>query len=126
MDFSGKWEIYAQENHEEFLQKMEVPQMLVKMMKDVKPVTVIEQNGDDFTIKIQTSLRTVTNSFTVGRESEMTSMDGRKFQCTPSLEDGKLVITTEKFTSMRKIIGEDMIETISAGSTVMTRRSRRV
>ena len=59
---------------------LEVPQMLVKMMKDVKPVTVIEQNGDDFTIKIQTSLRNVTNSFTVGRESEMTSMDGRKFQ----------------------------------------------
>ena len=31
-------------------------------------------------------------------------------QCTPSLEDGKLVITTEKFTNMREIIGEDMIE----------------
>uniref|UniRef100_A0A8C7DV73 Uncharacterized protein n=1 Tax=Oncorhynchus kisutch TaxID=8019 RepID=A0A8C7DV73_ONCKI len=42
---------YKNENHEEFLKAMAVPEMLVKMHKGLKPTTIIKQKGDDFTIK---------------------------------------------------------------------------
>ena len=54
--------------------------MMIKMSKDVKPVTVIKQNGPDFTIEVRTPMRTNVNSFSLGRETEITAMDGRKFK----------------------------------------------
>lgn len=56
------------------------PEMIVKMRKDVKPVIVIEQNGKDFKLTIKTPIATKSNSFTIGKESEMTAVDGRKFK----------------------------------------------
>lgn len=54
--------------------------MVVKMRKEVKPVVVIEQDGKDFTVTVKTNLRTHVNTFTIGKESEVTTMDGRKFK----------------------------------------------
>lgn len=54
--------------------------MVVKMRKEVKPVQVIEQDGQDFTITVKTPLRTHVNTFTIGKETEATAMDGRKFK----------------------------------------------
>lgn len=57
-----------------------VPEMVVKMREEVKPVFVIEQNGKDFTCKMKTPTCTAVHSFTLGKESEMTALDGRKFK----------------------------------------------
>ena len=54
--------------------------MVVKMRKEVKPVVVIEQNGKDFTYTMKTPLCTKVHSFSIGQESEMTALDGRKFK----------------------------------------------
>lgn len=54
--------------------------MVVKMRKEVKPVLVIEQNGKDFTVTVKTPLRTHVNTFTIGKETEVTAMDGKKFK----------------------------------------------
>ncbi|KAJ7991483.1 hypothetical protein DPEC_G00284340 [Dallia pectoralis] len=126
MAFNGKWKIHSQENHEEFLKALDVPEMLLKMVKGVKPTTIIEQTGDNFTIRVETPLRTITNSITIGKESEITAMDGRRFMCTARLEDGKLICVTDKFTHIREIQGEDMVETITAASTTLTRICKRV
>ncbi|XP_010871795.2 fatty acid-binding protein, liver-like [Esox lucius] len=126
MAFNGKWKIHSQENHEEFLKAMAVPEIFIKMIKGIKPTTTIEQTGDDFTILVETPLRTVKNSFTIGKEAEITAMDGRKFTCTARLEDRKLICATDKFTHVRELQGEDMIENITAASTTLTRISKRV
>ncbi|KAM3858583.1 fatty acid-binding protein, liver [Diretmus argenteus] len=110
MDFNGTWKTYSEENIGEFLKAIAVPEMMIKMRKDVIPLTVVEQKGEDFTITVKTPLRTQVNSFTVGKEAELTSMDGRKFKCTVRKENGKLITETEKFTSVREIQGEDMVE----------------
>lgn len=52
--------------------------MIVKMRKDVKPVVVIEQNGKDFVYTIKTPMFTRVHSFTLGQETEIPSVDGRK------------------------------------------------
>uniref|UniRef100_A0A667WSB9 Fatty acid binding protein 10b, liver basic n=1 Tax=Myripristis murdjan TaxID=586833 RepID=A0A667WSB9_9TELE len=109
MDFNGTWQVYSEDNLEEFL-KIYSLLMMLKMRKDVKPVIVIERKGDDITFTIKTPLCTKVNSFTIGKESEFTALDGRKLKCTVTEEDGKLVTKTEKFTSVREIQGEDMVE----------------
>lgn len=114
MDFSGTWQVYAQENYEEFLKAMgkrrgwvsqaaarvsdvplvwnfsslfftELPADVIKMAKDIKPITEIKQSGNDFVITSKTPGKTVTNSFTIGKESEITTMDGKKLKVCPSL-----------------------------------------
>ncbi|XP_047200161.1 fatty acid-binding protein, liver [Hippoglossus stenolepis] len=100
--------------------------MVVKMRKEVKPVIVIEQKGKDFTFTMKTPVCTKVHSFSLGQESEMESLDGRKFKCTIREEKGKLITETAKFTSVREIQGEDMVETVTSGSVTFISRSRRV
>ncbi|KAI5091943.1 fatty acid-binding protein, liver, partial [Silurus meridionalis] len=83
-----------------------VPQLMAKMIREVKPLMIIKQTGDDFVVSVKTPLRTNTNSFTIGRESEFTTMDRVKTRAI----NGKIVIDTEKVTHMREIQGEQMIE----------------
>ncbi|XP_075961612.1 fatty acid-binding protein 10-A, liver basic isoform X1 [Anarhichas minor] len=140
MDFSGTWKVYSEENLEGFLQVVGAPEMVVKMRKEVKPVLVIEQNGRDFTYTMKTPICTKVYSFSLGKESDMTAVDGRKFKglcrlrscfsaflkCTVREENGKLIAETEKFTSVREIQEGDMVETITAGPVTFISRSKRV
>ncbi|XP_034016661.1 fatty acid-binding protein, liver-like [Thalassophryne amazonica] len=126
MDFSGTWKVYSDENLEEFLKEMGAPQIVVKMRKDIKPVIVIEQNGNDFTYTVKTPSCTKVTSFTLGEESEFTFMDGRKFKCSVREENGKLITESDKFTCVREIQGEELVETMTAGSVTSISRSRRV
>nr|XP_020516750.1 fatty acid-binding protein, liver-like [Labrus bergylta] len=126
MDFNGTWKVYYEENVEDFLRVIGAPAIAVKMRKDNKPVIVIEQKGEDFTCTIKTPVITKVHSFTIGKETEMTAVDGRKFKCTVREEDGKMITETEKFTSVREIIGNEMIETMTAGSVTFISKSKRV
>uniref|UniRef100_A0A3Q1HC57 Uncharacterized protein n=1 Tax=Anabas testudineus TaxID=64144 RepID=A0A3Q1HC57_ANATE len=108
MDFTGTWKVYFEENLEEFLKEVGAPAMIVKMRKEVKPVIVIEQNGKDFTFTMKTPAFTKVHSFSIGKETEMTTVDGRKVKCTVREEDGKLITENEKFTSVREIHGDEM------------------
>lgn len=105
MDFNGTWKVYSEENIEEFLKVIGknififsafvcvcmytshfkkclqgAPEMVIKMRKDVKPVIVIEQNGKDFTCTMKTPICTKVHSFSIGKESEMTALDGKKLK----------------------------------------------
>ncbi|XP_051520344.1 fatty acid-binding protein, liver [Myxocyprinus asiaticus] len=126
VDFSGSWKLYEQKNPEEFLRAIAVPEIYIKMMNEVKPVTMIQQNGDEFSICVKTPLRSNTNTFTIGTETEFNTIDGKKIKGTARLIDGKIVIESEKFTHVREIQGEEMIETLSAGNATLIRRSRRI
>uniref|UniRef100_A0A3B4CRN6 Cytosolic fatty-acid binding proteins domain-containing protein n=1 Tax=Pygocentrus nattereri TaxID=42514 RepID=A0A3B4CRN6_PYGNA len=121
VDFSGKWEMYEQSDPEEFLKAM-------GEMREVKPVTIIKQDGDNFEISIKTPLRTNTNCFTIGQETEFCAMNGMKCKqhCTSLGFIPHLSLLTEKLSHVREIQGEDMVETLTAGSATLVRRSRRV
>lgn len=55
------------------------------MAKDIKPITEIKQSGNDFVITSKTPGKTVTNSFTIGKECEITTMDGKKLKVCLSI-----------------------------------------
>ncbi|XP_036414276.1 fatty acid-binding protein 10-A, liver basic [Colossoma macropomum] len=126
MAFSGTWQVYTQENYEEFLRAISLPEDVIKVAKDVKPVTEIQQNGNDFVVTSKTPGKSVTNSFTIGKEAEINTMDGKKLKCTVKMEGGKLVCQTEKFTHIQEIKGGEMVETLTVGGTTMIRKSKKV
>lgn len=51
---------------------------IIKTAKDIKPITEIHQTGNTFVITSKTPNKSVTNTFTLGKEAEMTTMDGKK------------------------------------------------
>lgn len=59
--------------------------MVIKMRKDVKPVVVIEQNDKLFTFTVKTPVCTHVHSFSIGKESEITTVDGSKFKVPQDL-----------------------------------------
>ncbi|XP_067303952.1 fatty acid-binding protein 10-A, liver basic [Pseudorasbora parva] len=126
MAFSGTWQVYTQENYEEFLRAIPLPEDIIKLAKDVKPVTEIQQNGNDFTITSKTPGKTVTNSFTIGKEAEITTMDGKKLKCIVKLEGGKLVCQTDRFSHIQELKGGEMVETLTVGGTTMVRKSKKI
>uniref|UniRef100_A0A3P9LA40 Fatty acid-binding protein, liver-type n=1 Tax=Oryzias latipes TaxID=8090 RepID=A0A3P9LA40_ORYLA len=126
MDFNGTWQVYSQENYEEFLRALELSEDIIKLAKDVKPVTEIKQTGNDFVITSKTPGRTVTNSFTIGKEAEITTMDGKKLKCVVNMEGGKLVCKTGKFCHVQEIKGGEMVETMTVGSTTLIRKSKKM
>ncbi|KAL7840346.1 hypothetical protein AOLI_G00256690 [Acnodon oligacanthus] len=126
MAFSGTWQVYAQENYEEFLRAISLPEDIIKVAKDVKPVTEIQQTGNDFVITSKTPGKSVTNSFTIGKEAEINTMDGKKLKCTVKMDGGKLVCQTERFTHIQEIKGGEMVETLTVGGTTMIRKSKKV
>ncbi|XP_028842296.1 fatty acid-binding protein, liver-like isoform X1 [Denticeps clupeoides] len=158
MAFDGSWQMYTQENQEEFFRAVSVPDAVIRMIRDVKPVTVIQQKGDDIKVTMKTPIRSQTNTLTLGKEVQVTTMEGKKVkvgpekfpvrrhsndakfnhktsavvvtlphpQCTSRMEEGKMICETEKFTHTREILGDEMVETLTAGSVTLTRRSRRI
>ncbi|NXI49014.1 FABPL protein, partial [Chloroceryle aenea] len=126
MAFNGTWQVYAQENYEAFLKALALPDDLIKMAKDIKPTIEIQQKGDHFVVTSKTPKQSVTNSFTLGKETEITTMNGQKLKCTMTMVDGKLVCKSEKFSHEQEIKGNEMVETMTAGGVTLTRRSKKV
>nr|XP_033810403.1 fatty acid-binding protein 2, liver-like [Geotrypetes seraphini] len=126
MVFSGTWQVYAQENYEAFLKAVGLPDDVIKIAKDVNPVIEIQQNGNNFVVTSKAPKQSVTNSFTIGKEADITSMDGKKMKCTVYLEDGKLVCRSEKFSHIQEVKGDEMVERLTIGSATLIRKSRRV
>lgn len=58
----------------------ELPEDVIKMAKDIKPITEIKQKGNDFVVTSKTPGKTLTNSFTIGKEADITTMDGKKLK----------------------------------------------
>lgn len=54
------------------------------MAKDIKPITEIKQKGNDFVITSKTPGKSVTNAFTIGKEADITTMDGKKLKVCQS------------------------------------------
>lgn len=57
-----------------------IPADVIEKGRDYKAVTEVTQNGDEFTwTQVYPTIK-VTNKFTIGKESEMESLGGKKFK----------------------------------------------
>ncbi|KAG8451468.1 hypothetical protein GDO86_003610 [Hymenochirus boettgeri] len=126
MSFAGTWEVYAQENYEHFLKTVGLPDDLIKVAKDVKPTIEIQQNGDNFVVTSKTPKHSQSNSFTLGKESEITAVGGKKMKVTVNMEGGQLICKGDTFLHVQEIKGSEMVEKITVEGTTLTRKSKRV
>ncbi|XP_032645373.1 fatty acid-binding protein, liver-like [Chelonoidis abingdonii] len=126
MAFNGTWQVYSQENYEEFLKALALADDVIKVAKDIKPVIEIQQNGNNFVVTSKTPKQSLTNSFTLGKEADITTMDGKKIKCTVNMIGGKLVCKTETFSHEQEVKGNEMVETLTVGSAALIRKSKKV
>lgn len=57
-----------------------VPDELIQKGKDIKSISEIEVNGDDFKVTITTGSKVLVNSFTIGKEADLETITGEKLK----------------------------------------------
>ncbi|KAI1898421.1 hypothetical protein AGOR_G00072160 [Albula goreensis] len=130
MAFTGKYEVESQENYDEFLKRIGIPDDVIEKGRSFKTVTEVVQNGNEFTWSQIYPNKTMTNKFIIGQECEMETMSGTKFKATVTMEDGKVCVKFPNYQQMVEICGDKLIEccTVSGakGTLTMKRTSKRV
>ncbi|XP_053572195.1 gastrotropin-like [Bombina bombina] len=126
MAFSGKYEVESQQNYDEFMKAIGIPDDVIERGRDFKFTTEVVQNGNDFTWSQIYPGHTKTNKFTVGQESEMETVSGKKFKATVQLEGGKLVCGFGKYLHTSEIANGKLVETSVAGGLTFVRTSKRL
>ena len=78
VQFVGKYTYESGENFDEFLKALGVGFILRNLAKTSKPTIEITLDGDEYTIKTITTLKTTEIKFKLGEEFEENRMDGVK------------------------------------------------
>ncbi|KAK2895708.1 gastrotropin-like [Channa argus] len=127
MAFNGKWETESQEGYDEFCKLLGIPDDIIEKGRNYKLITEVTQDGNDFSwTQIYPKNAKVTNKFTIGKESDMETIGGKKFKATVSMEGGKLSVTFPNYHHTSEISGGKLVETSKAGSVVLIRTSKKI
>ncbi|XP_051869693.1 gastrotropin-like isoform X3 [Pristis pectinata] len=121
MSFTGKYAFGSQENYEEFMKALGVPEDAIEHGKNMKFDTEVVQNGDAFTWSQIYPCHTTTNQFTVGKESEFEMLNCEKAKITAKIEGGKLIMKFPNYTHTVQIEGDKLIETSVSGEITLKR-----
>uniref|UniRef100_A0AAY4ATU9 Cytosolic fatty-acid binding proteins domain-containing protein n=1 Tax=Denticeps clupeoides TaxID=299321 RepID=A0AAY4ATU9_9TELE len=136
MAFAGKFQLESQENFEPFMKAIGLPDDLIAKGKDLKSITEIEQNGDDFKVTVTTGTKVLVNAFTVGQEAELETLTGEKVK----VSCGPVKISLKGIESVTELSGdtitnvmlwhfahtEFLFQTLTLGDLVYKRISKRV
>ncbi|KTF76426.1 hypothetical protein cypCar_00046798 [Cyprinus carpio] len=127
MSFGGKYQLESQEGFVEFMKAVGLPDDLIEKGKDIKSVTEIEENGDQFKVTVTTGAKVMINSFTIGQEAEIESLTGEKIKAVVNKEGNKLKTVLNKVTSVTELVdGNTLVNTLTLGSLVYKRISKRL
>ena len=118
--FVGKYERVSAEKYDDFLKALDVNMLLRKAATVSTPVMEVAKEGDVWTIKTSTTLKSMELKFEIGKDFEETTADGREVTACCSLEGNKLVTVQkakkegEKSTkSIREFNGDEVIQTMT-------------
>uniref|UniRef100_A0A2K5CIQ8 Fatty acid binding protein 6 n=1 Tax=Aotus nancymaae TaxID=37293 RepID=A0A2K5CIQ8_AOTNA len=127
MAFTGKFEIESEKNYDEFMKLLGISSDVIEKARNFKIVTEVQQDGQDFTwSQHYAGGHTMTNKFTVGKESEIQTMGGKKFKATVQMEGGKLVVNFPNYHQTSEIVGDKLVEFSTIGSVTYERVSKRL
>ncbi|XP_077417900.1 fatty acid-binding protein, liver-type-like [Vanacampus margaritifer] len=126
MSFSGKYQLESQENFEPFMKAIGLPDELIQKGKDVKSVSEIEENGNDFKVTVTTGTKVLVNSFTIGQEAELETITGEKVKAVVQREGNTLKVTLKGIESVTRLEGDTIVNTMTLGNIVYKRTSKRV
>ncbi|KAH0518042.1 Gastrotropin [Microtus ochrogaster] len=127
MAFSGKFEFESEKNYDEFMKCLGVSDDVTTKARNLKIITEIQQNGQDFTwSQSYSGTNIMTNKFTIGKESEIQTLGGKKFKATLKLENGKVVADFPNFYQTSEIVGDKLVEIFTSGGVTYERISKRL
>ncbi|CAH6786494.1 gastrotropin [Phodopus roborovskii] len=127
MAFSGKFEIESEKNYDEFMKRLGLPAEVIEKGRNFKIITEVQQDGQDFTWSQAFSGGNImTNKFTIGKQSEIQTMGGKKFQATVKMEDGKLVADFPNYHQTCEIVDDKLVEISTIDGVTYERVSKRV
>ncbi|XP_051806244.1 fatty acid-binding protein, liver-type-like isoform X1 [Acanthochromis polyacanthus] len=127
MSFSGKYQLESQENFEPFMKAIGLPDDLIQKGKDLKSISEIEQDGDNFKVTVTTGGKAIVNTFTLGQETELESITGEKIKAVVRREGNKLKTSMKGIESVSEWVDANtIVNTMTAGDIVYKRISKRM
>ncbi|XP_029998978.1 fatty acid-binding protein, liver-type [Sphaeramia orbicularis] len=127
MSFSGKYQLESQENFEPFMKAIGLPDDLIQKGKDIKSISEIEENGDDFKVTVTTGTKVLTNTFTIGKETELDTLTGEKVKAVVKRDGNKLKVSLKGIESVTELVDANtIVNTMTLGSIVYKRTSKRM
>uniref|UniRef100_A0A672K698 Fatty acid binding protein 1 n=1 Tax=Sinocyclocheilus grahami TaxID=75366 RepID=A0A672K698_SINGR len=90
-----------------------LPDDLIEKGKDIKSVTEIEENGDQFKVIVTTGAKVMINSFTIGQEAEIETLTGEKIKAVVNKEGNKLKTVLNKVTSVTELVDGNTLVNVS-------------
>jgi len=89
--FVGKWNMESSENFDDYMQAVGVNAVMAKLGSTAKPTLIISVDGDNWTVKTETTFKKSKIVFQLGVEFDEETADGRKMKTTMTLEGNKLI-----------------------------------
>ncbi|XP_067914250.1 fatty acid-binding protein 1, liver-like isoform X2 [Heterodontus francisci] len=127
MSFPGKYELESQENFEPFMKAIGVPDELIEKGKDLKSITEIVQNGNDFKVTITTGSNVIHNEFTIGHETDFATITGEKIKSVVNLDSAnKLIVKFNSVTSVTELKENKLVDILTIGDLIFKRISKRI
>ena len=80
-----KFKLYSSQNFDEYMSELKVGFMNRKLAKSVTPVVEVTLNGDEYTLKTSSLLKTTIIKFKLGEEFDEQRLDGVKVRSTVTL-----------------------------------------
>ncbi|XP_070821016.1 fatty acid-binding protein, liver-type-like [Chaetodon trifascialis] len=127
MSFTGKYQLESHENFEPFMKAIGIPDELIQKGKDLKSISEIEENGDNFKLTVTTGTKVIVNSFTIGKEAELETLTGEKIKAVIRREGNKLKGSLKGVESVTELVDANtLVNTMTLGDLVYKRTSKRV
>ncbi|KAM4579568.1 fatty acid-binding protein, liver-type-like [Fundulus diaphanus] len=128
MSFAGKYQLESQENFEPFMKALGLPDELIQKGKDIKSVSEIEENGDNFKVTVTTGTSVISNCFTIGKEAELQTITGEKVKGVVHRDgNNKLKVCLKGIESVTKLVdASTIVNTMTVGGIVYKRISKRM
>jgi len=124
-NFVGKWNLESSDNFDEYMKAVGVGMIMAKMASTAKPTITITVEGDNWSLKTETTFKTSKLEFQLGVEFDETTADDRKMKTTVTLEGDNKLIQDQKgdipSTIVREVTGNKMVVTCKAKDVTATR-----
>ncbi|KAF1389312.1 hypothetical protein PFLUV_G00072130 [Perca fluviatilis] len=127
MSFSGKYQLESQENFEPFMKAIGLSDELIQKGKDIKSISEIEENGNNFKVTVTTGSKVLVNTFTIGQEAELETVTGEKVKAVVQRDGNKLKVSLKGIESVTELVDSlTIVNTMTVGGIVYKRTSKRI
>ncbi|XP_024275262.2 fatty acid-binding protein, liver-type-like [Oncorhynchus tshawytscha] len=127
MSFSGKYQLETHDNFEPFMKAIGLPDELIQEGKDIKSISEIEETGDHFKVTVTTGTKMLTNSFTIGQETELETLTGEKVNSVVMREGNKLKVSLKGIDSVTELADANtLVNTMTVAGIAYKRISKRI